>query len=296
MANMANYIYFTLGFSKFKQDRLTGKTESRGRDPLQFEQNIDNVLQNVKVFEISDSIKKMLLLTNTPTDNENLHLPFENMFIDTEIIKEELDEICPNSGVDGIKGILFRVNDLFVDDDNTINNIGIGDKVVGKNLAITALCQVNDFEYTEFNTLGYPLWVEKEYENTQYQETTFVKKKVKKLLYNFVVNFLNFINNPEIEYLEHKRDEKTNARRIRQRKIPLPNSIEVKVTGTLKIYLDRIISYEKFNYSHRFWVRGHFRTLRDERYKENVGKRIWILPFIKGSGILVNKAYEVGKN
>lgn len=48
-------------------------------------------------------------------------------------------------------------------------------------------------------------------------------------------------------------------------------------------------------YSHKFWVRGHFRWLRAERYGENIGKKLWIAPFIKGKGVMLHKEYDLNK-
>jgi len=64
-----------------------------------------------------------------------------------------------------------------------------------------------------------------------------------------------------------------------------------------KDYVNELNSSGSFEYSHKFWVRGHFRSLRSERYKEKRGIRIWIPPFVKGKGILMGKSYRLrGKN
>ncbi|MFO8019358.1 MAG: hypothetical protein R6U96_12040, partial [Promethearchaeia archaeon] len=67
----------------------------------------------------------------------------------------------------------------------------------------------------------------------------------------------------------------------------------VKVTGKLKVYLDEIIHSNTFHYSHSFWVRGHFRDLVADRYIHK--KRIFVPPFIKGKGRLIEKTYSVGR-
>jgi len=111
----------------------------------------------------------------------------------------------------------------------------------------------------------------------------------------FMCNFIDFLNNPEVELVRIDRTEKQNVKRINKGKLPIHSYDYVKVTGKLKIYLNELQSGGHFNYSHRFWVRGHFRTLRNGRYKDKVGTKIWIVPYIKGQGILVNKIYDVGK-
>ena len=104
----------------------------------------------------------------------------------------------------------------------------------------------------------------------------------------------DLLNNPEVETIEILRTEEQNKKWNNRGKLPLPPQIFIKLDGKLKIYLDQLNSGGCFNYSHRFWVRGHFRTLRNPiRYKNKVGSKIWILPYIKGEGILINKIYEV---
>ena len=57
--------------------------------------------------------------------------------------------------------------------------------------------------------------------------------------------------------------------------------------------LDQLNNKTDFTYTHRFWVRGHFRVLKDKKWKKSQGKKIWIVPFIKGEGVLIKKEYNV---
>ena len=68
------------------------------------------------------------------------------------------------------------------------------------------------------------------------------------------------------------------------------------ITGKLTKYIGNIGNINQWKIGHRFWVRGHFRIFRSERFKEAKNKRKWILPFIKGTGILIEKQYEMIKN
>jgi len=111
----------------------------------------------------------------------------------------------------------------------------------------------------------------------------------------FVCNFLNFLNDPNVELITIERTKEQNEKRILKGKDPIPPQVFIRITGKLKIYLDQLKSGGHFSYSHRFWVRGHFRTLRSEKWKKAKGTKIWIPPYIKGKGILVNKIYDVKK-
>lgn len=52
---------------------------------------------------------------------------------------------------------------------------------------------------------------------------------------------------------------------------------------------------DKIRHSHAFWVRGHYRHLKSERFKNKQGQMIWIPPYIKGNGELLDKVYEMKK-
>jgi hypothetical protein len=69
----------------------------------------------------------------------------------------------------------------------------------------------------------------------------------------------------------------------------------VRVRGALKRYLQQVRTGRHFTYSHRFWVRGHWRHFRHPRFVHMRGQKIWIPPFIKGSGILIDKRYRLVK-
>ena len=125
-------------------------------------------------------------------------------------------------------------------------------------------------------------------------ERRFVGRIRNKKIQIFICNFLDFLNDPEVELKTIKRSEKNRERRIKNGKMPIPPINFIIVTGKLKIYQDGISSGIHFDFSCKFWVRGHFRRLIDEeRYGESAGKRIWIKPYIKGKGILKDKNYKL---
>jgi hypothetical protein len=109
----------------------------------------------------------------------------------------------------------------------------------------------------------------------------------------FVINFTDFLENPEVELVEVLRTQKTNEKRMKRGKIPLPPSTIVKINGKLKEYVDQVKKIGYREYSHQFWVRGHWRHLESEWYKEKRGVRIWVPPFIKGQGELIEKLYNL---
>jgi len=109
----------------------------------------------------------------------------------------------------------------------------------------------------------------------------------------FVMNFLDLLNNPEVEIATRHTDPDRNQKRRQAGKIPLPPRRIITLKGKIKQYIDQMKTGKHFTYGHQFWVRGHFRTYTSDKYKAMNGKKQWILPFIKGQGILIEKTRMV---
>ena len=274
----------------FKRDGLAVDEEGTlthdfGISGDKFIQDIESSISEARIWRIDESVKKLLLLTKVPKINSDLFLPYPTIFLDISFTKEELAELGIDVSYKRIIGILFRKGNL-------VNKENI---YVGKDLRVTAISKQENGQIW-FDTFNTNVNLSNKYKDYNYK----IKKcestdpNVKKFIHHFVLAFLNFVNNPEIEIIEVKYDEKQNEKRIKKGKAPIPVSNLIRVTGTLKKYIDFLQSSGSFEYNYRFWVRGHFRTLRDEkRWKENTGKRIWIPPFIKGKGVLVEKEYRI---
>jgi len=245
------------------------------------------ILESSKIFRISDEhIINLLLKTNNTLTFRNM--PFNCMFIDHHLV---LDNCI-------IYGILVYYTHS---DKNNILGEDINDKKKLNNAFLIIGYDKND--QTDFYKLGY---VEEKggFKNDQHNTNTNWTgeefslddlKGLTKKISLFICNFLDFLNTPDIELVTVEHTKEQNEKRIKKGKPPIPPQIFVRVTGKLKIYLDKLNSGAHFSYSHRFWVRGHFRTLRSEKWVNKRGTKIWIFPFIKGQGVLVNKIYEVKK-
>jgi len=120
----------------------------------------------------------------------------------------------------------------------------------------------------------------------------------------FSCNFLDFLLDPNVRFVKAdgsveplKGGHKALRNTYEQRMIDLSKTYFVKIAEPLQKYVDQWVRLRTGKgYSHKFWVRGHFRRLRADRYGENIGKKMWIAPFIKGEGVLLHKEYDVGKS
>jgi hypothetical protein len=125
--------------------------------------------------------------------------------------------------------------------------------------------------------------------NKEYQKANVIQTRLptSKFIENFVLNILNFMNNKEVAFVEHKRDDNNKERRLRQGKIVLPTSQIIRVTGLLKKYIDDASSKGGgWHYSFQFPVSAH------KRHYKN-GKIIKIEQFNKGQGIYIDKKRRV---
>lgn len=228
-----------------------------------------------KIFHCSEYLRDMLILT----DNEihSRKLPFNSVFIDASF------------DYDGISFWGILLNALNIEDDK----IRFVKDIKEQNAFHAIAFGMNDMDDTvlyTFTTVTETGYVHNAIENEL--------QKFAKFIANFSSNFLDLLNDPSVAFVkasDGKYREFENLRRIyRSRRIDLDNTYFVKIKNPLKRYVDNYIHLRtKRGYSHRFWVRGHFRTLRADRYGENVGKKIWIAPFVKGQGILIEKQYDV---
>jgi len=128
----------------------------------------------------------------------------------------------------------------------------------------------------------------------------------------YICNFLDFINNPDVQIVPIRESQERNLKRARRDKPPIPTYNIIKLKGELKRYIDEARSQRFFEYSHKFIVRGHFRRYwNKDRYrslynkfiegkleghymdKKNDVLMVWVLPYVKGKGIMVDQIYEV---
>lgn len=270
--------------------------------------DIEYGLEVAKFFELDDKTKKLLLLTNAPTSKETLklvRLPFKAIYLDLSILREEANlgktynfansdysNTIHEAGVDKILGFLFtekhEVSPSFDANNNT------------KKIGSTFLHSFEVFglyEATKDGKVQY--YIERTHitiDSSHEVKVMYTDKKMEKFIRSFLINFCLFINNPEVETIEIRRSRKNQERRAKQGKVVMPSSNVIKLTGSLKEYWGELEASGSFNYSHKFWVRGHWRRYKDEkRFKHMKGKAIWIAPFVKGKGVMIDKKYKIQK-
>jgi len=309
---MKNFTRFASYFVEYAKAYNLGLTEDKGIPGPVFLETIKQSLTKCHIFEISDDVKKLLALTNCPNKNEQFKLPFPTIFLDVSFKKEEMKKLGIDIGYNEIIGIIVSEGYVLKETDNknleellltkTIDASLIDKyqdvKKIGKDLRITICSKPNteEFLFDVFNVNVNILDEYKKYKNFKIKRIDTTNPYARKFIHLFVLNFLNFLYSPEVEYISIPPDEKRNAKRIAKNKIPIPERNIIKIKGVLKRYITELKQKSAWHYSYRFWVRGHFRILRDKDYwGDKVGTRIWIPPYQKGSGILIEKRYKIEK-
>jgi len=299
-----NFTKFASRYKELIVGHKLGFVEDYGVPNEIWSNRVGKDLQRCKIFEINNNLKRLLLLTKCPKSNEKVRLPFPATFIDVDFSKDEVMQLL------GIKIPFERLEGLLVTEENLsipkdipkkdgevliTPKMAKGGKVAGRVITYEFYCdEIDDGDlFHGFKTFREDLDVISEYENRVTIRKTYVKGESRKLIHEFVLNLLNFINDPEVELVDIPADKEKNIKRIKKNKFPISDRIVIKLNGYLREYIDKTNKQKNlWHYSHRFWVRGHWRTLRDEKWGKKQGDRIWIAPYIKGKGILINRKYN----
>jgi len=307
---MKNYTQFSARFWHHVNASKLGLTESFHEKEDDWIKRTKEGLFRCKIFEITDNMRTLLTLTNPPEKNDFIHLPFPVIFIDVNFTKEELHKLGVEIPYTQIIGILVSERNVIVDGTGKelVSPVRLAPNANPEKDGIPILVgrclsfEVFVFEiekgkrYDTFKSFSTNYDLLPEFEGKVEGRSPWMDNKTKRFLQGFVLNVLNTLYDPDITYVLTETDDKRNQKRMSKGKQSIPGRLIIKVKGQLKIYLEKINKMGISHYTHRFWVRGHYRTLKNERYGENVGRRIWIVPYVKGDGILINRKYEIGGN
>lgn len=303
--NAENFNYFWIQSKrmayvrKIKPEAIDSSLGGVKYDGSTFDRALAETLSKVRVFEVSDNLKKLLAMTDAPKINEEelVRLPYDDIFLDVAFTRDELIDygITPIYA-DMLRGIAVTKGNMIWNrgDENVSYDTYESQKRVGNGLRITMCSSIYQTRHEVlFDVFNKNINLDDEYKDKDIEiiENPTSDSKLRDFVHKFVLNFLNFLNNRDVEYVERRTSESNIKRKLKTGKPLIPSVVIIKVSGKIKEYIDDVTKKGLWNFSHRFWVRGHFRDLRDERYKDK--KRIFILPFIKGKGLLIEKDYFV---
>lgn len=284
-----NFIKYGQHLQLFKIGARNNKVFTiQGQDKELFIENVIQSYDNTHLYFIQEDAKQLLMLTKPPSNTDISHLPYNDIFIDVNFTKEEIKKYTNiDIEYDSITGIIIQKGSAY--DYNT--------KIfAGNTVRIITLVKNRDYSFffLTFNVCFELLEEFKDY--TVHIEKAKQNKNTEKFCKKFSTNFLNFVLDPEVITTYCEKDTVRNKKRIKNNKIALPSSTNIVLDGKRRIYVNNLVSSGSMSYNYKFWVQGHYRILKSERYKEKKGLKLWIPPFIKGKGILFEKKYVVKKD
>jgi len=241
-----------------------------------------------KVFFIDKKTADLLALTKNTIQFKRL--PFNKIFIDTKINLEEIEVF----GISLVASKKLEGTKFKIIEDEDYDNFSYFFLYKNKNFPNKL--------FHEYGVIKTEPELEKKIKDdlkevASQQEIDF--EDIKKLGDNvriFIMNFLDLLNEPEVEIVSRRPQEERNIKRISRGKHPIPIRNFIVLKGKIKDYIEHLDTGKHWAYSHRFWVRGHFRTYADEKYKKARNLTQWILPYVKGRGLLIDKKYVVKKD
>ena len=233
-------------------------------------------LKKSRIFKIPNALSQLFLLTDSYFNTEPL--PYPNLFLEQKIIIQ--NKII-------IKGILITELDTVYNMDTQLLEKRTGTWICASTF-FDDLTHIISFELNKAK-----LYSNKTRMITTNEITTLPINDLPLKISNIVNSFLCFVNSPDIEYIVKTDSLRDTEIRRRKGKPPRPTIANIILTNPLKRYIYKQEHGEKMVYSHRFWVRGHWRTYQNKRYKNMYGKKQWIKPHIKGEGLLIPKKYEL---
>lgn len=288
-----------LGRRNRKEKNLGSMTDLRerigdGKQSLRKEiyGKMSSIIEEAKVFEVQEEVIDLLL--DTENDIREEPLPYPIIFLDLKLDVE--DSIVKNREIEPkyLRGLLLQEMEK--------------GEVIG----------YSNLEVKKEGVFDVPIKFGIMKRNN---DSNFVWGKNNRNLNKFVVNFLDFINNPDVEWVEDSENYEMPSDGGSYVNCPycgqrlgnyefLKNHIEnehpnrkperrtCELSGKTKRYVEKYskLGKEAKRDVRRHWVRGHWRHFpKDSEYwtEEKRGTKTWIPPHTRGEGILVPKKYKV---
>lgn len=259
-------------------------------------------INDMKLFRLDDPAVKNLIL-NLPEPKkvvEKLNLPFNNLFIDTDI---KLD----NLRIFGVNIILVdeQIKEcwkIFKDSPNLEQDLRKKsqeqyDYFKEKRPISVRVCLSEGKAFDFYNRL-FNLNTGEFIEGTINigEDLTKEDKKNTEILDNFILKFtknlLLYLNEPRVvTYIINNHSSNREKRGL----IPLPSELRTNVEIGLKEYIQKIYisgnSHSKLGYC--YWCMGHNRRLLSPKFVNKRGEIIWIKCHLRGEGLMPPQIFEI---
>lgn len=265
-----------------KDTEIKKSWNAQGIDVATLLEEMKDVKQDLKkcfIFKMRNELGLMLWLTD-PKDIpfEEIKLPYDYTFIDVNIRFDDFE----------VFGLYFAILvDETTKKPSLFANVMVSFHTPHYPIDATIIT-VNLLEDADDNFLNDVL--NKEGHNVPFED----KKAFFNNLRGFALNFITFLNNPELEYVIKEYVENENNGHSQM----YSGIREIVVYGKLKRYIEYLTpllsDFKQLRRAH--WVRGHWRKFYSERFVNKIGNKTWIYPFIRGLGDALMNEYNLVEN
>jgi hypothetical protein len=238
------------------------------RDIQKIAIEMKGILKNSFVFNVPLNLSRILTHTKPDFEDKIIKLPYSAIFINSNIMETDSFTL---GGVLSYKKENKTILKTFLQDNRLSESERKGAYHVIK-------FEIVDGK-TDFNEII------RDSKETLFTKMPIENKDLRDVL-AFFFNFIDFLNNPEIEFVQKKENYPANTIKNNS-----AGAYNIYVSGKLKIYVDRITSLGSETIRRAHWVRGHWRRFIGQRYCNMRGKKVWVYPFIKGYGNPNKKEY-----
>lgn len=122
-----------------------------------------------------------------------------------------------------------------------------------------------------------------------------LQEELVKVIRTYICNIIDFVDNQDdcIQINHIVPTKERQQKRKNRNKNPIPTRIVIKPKKQFIEYTKQFNKdHNNKTTSHRFLVRGHWRHFKADRYSELKKQTpVWIKPYYKGEGIVINKSY-----
>lgn len=132
---------------------------------------------------------------------------------------------------------------------------------------------------------------------TDSKEETVKLKRLAEHVRIMICNVIDMVegNKEDLEVVKIETTKEQNLKRSKKGQIAFPTKIFIKAKGEFKRYVGEYNKGLRSKISHSFQVRGHWRHFFSEKFVNVRGEKIWVLPYLKGKGILIRKDIKIIK-
>lgn len=264
-------------------------------------------------FKINNDVLGLFLSTKPLVCYKALRLPFSSIYLDITIPVQEkiINGILLNqSSICDIDNKYLKENFEDLYETSEWENLSHDDKnafresmIQGGIISITFQIKKENGNI-RYDTLG--LSYSQKGDLVIETESQILNKYEELNLISIIKNFCLFCNDPRVSLISRKMTMKDIFKRRKRNQPIAPNLVVTHISEEMRRYIvesrpffyqilknikDFFHNKKRYKLTYSYWVKGHYRKLRSEKFVNKKGEVIWIAPYKKGNGVFVKQEF-----